>query len=297
MECNKVMKEATTSTSQSWAARIMLTPHWKEPLFETKWAATSTSLSWAMSYKTGKASLRGILITSYAHLWKNIRRGWRKFSSHTKFEVKNGSKIRFWHYLWCGNIALKETFSIACAKDASITTHWELFLIPINGIWALLEVDVFTSMMFYSTRVRRKSENKMWWSPPKEGLFDDRSFYSALAYREGFRFRFPWKSFWRTKVPLRVAFFAWLAAQRRILIIDNLRKRHAIMVNRFCMFKRNGETMDHLLFYCEVAYVIWNVFSNRFRLSWVMPRQHSECWCVEDNVFVSFMVSMNGNEW
>jgi hypothetical protein len=106
-------------------------------------------------------------------------------------------------------------------------------------------------------------------------MFEDRSFYSALAYREGFRF--PWNSFWRTKVPLRVTFFAWLAAQRRILTMDNLRKQHVIVVNRFCMFKRNEETVDHLLLYCEVAYVIWNVFSNRFRLSWVMPRQHSEC--------------------
>jgi hypothetical protein len=34
-------------------------------------------------------------------LRKNIRRGWGKFSSHTKFEVGDGSKIRFWPDLWC----------------------------------------------------------------------------------------------------------------------------------------------------------------------------------------------------
>jgi hypothetical protein len=28
-------------------------------------------------------------------LWKNIRRGWRKFCSHTRFEVKDGSKVTF----------------------------------------------------------------------------------------------------------------------------------------------------------------------------------------------------------
>ena len=28
-------------------------------------------------------------------LWKNIRRSWEKLSSHSKFEVSNGSKIIF----------------------------------------------------------------------------------------------------------------------------------------------------------------------------------------------------------
>ena len=29
-------------------------------------------------------------------LWKNIRRGWRLFFSHTRFELRDGSNIRFW---------------------------------------------------------------------------------------------------------------------------------------------------------------------------------------------------------
>jgi hypothetical protein len=30
-------------------------------------------------------------------LWKNIMRGWGKFCNHTRFEVVDGSKVRFWH--------------------------------------------------------------------------------------------------------------------------------------------------------------------------------------------------------
>jgi hypothetical protein len=60
-------------------------------------------------------------------LCKNIRRGWGKFCSHTRFEVRNGSKFRLWHGLWCGDMALKEAFpvlfGIACAKDASVVAH------------------------------------------------------------------------------------------------------------------------------------------------------------------------------
>jgi hypothetical protein len=38
-------------------------------------------------------------------------------------------------------------------------------------------------------------------------------------------FRFPWKSVWRTKVPLMVAL-------EKILTIDNLKKQPVIVINR-----------------------------------------------------------------
>ena len=44
------------------------------------------------------------------------------------------------------------------------------------------------------------------------------------------------------------------------------------MGDRYCMCMRNGESMDHFHFYCNVAYTIWIAFFSRFELSWVMPR-------------------------
>ena len=61
-------------------------------------------------------------------------------------------------------------------------------------------------------------------------------------------FRFPWKSDWRIKVPL-------IMALEKILTIDNLRKQPVIVVDRYCMCKKNGETIDHLL-HCEVICAI-----------------------------------------
>jgi hypothetical protein len=63
------------------------------------------------------------------YLWKNIRRGWEKFCSHTGFEGRDGSDVRFWHDLWYVDTALKEAFlflfGIVCAKDASIAALME----------------------------------------------------------------------------------------------------------------------------------------------------------------------------
>jgi hypothetical protein len=53
--------------------------------------------------------------------------------------------------------------------------------------------------------------------------------------------------------------------------MDNIRKRHVIVIDRCCMCKRNVEFVDHLLLHCEVACALWNAFFSHFGLSCVMP--------------------------
>lgn len=107
-------------------------------------------------------------------LWKNIRRSWKMIFSHTRFEMGDGSKIRFWHDVWHGEKALKEAFlnlySSACVKDASVAVQlelssgslqWNISFIKATHDW---EVDVFTSFfnLLYSYRMRREGEDKLW---------------------------------------------------------------------------------------------------------------------------------------
>ena len=99
-------------------------------------------------------------------LWKNIKRAWGIFSSHTKFEVRDGYKVRFWHNLLCGNKALKEAFpylyGIACAKDASVSTYLELYVgsnqwnISFARVVLDQEMNVFALIfnLLYSVRMK-----------------------------------------------------------------------------------------------------------------------------------------------
>jgi hypothetical protein len=63
-------------------------------------------------------------------VWKNIRKGWISFSRFTRFVVGYGSKISFWHDLWCRDTTLKEAFpalfGIARLKDAVVADNLEL---------------------------------------------------------------------------------------------------------------------------------------------------------------------------
>jgi len=85
------------------------------------------------------------------------------------------------------------------------------------------EMDLFTSFfMLYSVRVRCGDEDRLHWVPSRRGLFNFRCYYIVLVPRD--YTHFPWSSIWQNKVPLRVAFFAWSAALRKILTMDNLMK-------------------------------------------------------------------------
>jgi len=141
------------------------------------------------------------------------------------------------------------------------------------------EVDVLASFftLLYSIKLDRGGEDKLWWSPSRKGKFNVRFFYHTLTHKE--TIHFPWKSIWRTNAPLKVDFFAWAAALGKILTLDNLKKRRVI--DRCCMCKKNGESVDHLLLHCEVACVLWNAIFSCFSLSWVMPRRVVDffaCW-------------------
>jgi hypothetical protein len=70
-----------------------------------------------------------------------------------------------------------------------------------------------------------------------------------------------------------VVFFAWSAVLCKILTVDNLRKRYIIIVDRCCLCKRNGESVDCLLLHCNAASSLWNTLFTLFGMSWVMPRR------------------------
>jgi hypothetical protein len=71
-------------------------------------------------------------------LWKNIRKGWSLFNSHTRFILGNGSRIRFWDDVWCGEMPLKEAFpglyDIAC-DPSLLSWYLSCLFLEFPGWW------------------------------------------------------------------------------------------------------------------------------------------------------------------
>ena len=66
-----------------------------------------------------------------------------------------------------------------------------------------------------------------------------------------------------------------------ILTIDNLRKWTILILDWCCMCKRNGESVDHLLIHCPLAFDLWCMVFTLFGIHWVMLKTVVEllaCW-------------------
>ena len=191
-------------------------------------------------------------------LWKTISSGWFTFSCYVQFQIGEGTRVKFWHDVWCGDNPLStcflDLFRISNDKEAYVVDliqfsngvfFWDLeFLREIHDRESY-SLSVFWNVI-YKVSLRGIGEDKMRWTPAKSKGFEVSSYYQALL---GVCTQsFPWRSIWKQKVPSRVAFFVWIADLGTILTIDNLCKKKVLILDWCYMCKSNGELVDHLYY-------------------------------------------------
>lgn len=115
-----------------------------------------------------------------------------------------GTKICFWHDVWCGAQSLKtcftDLFSISHFKDVVVVDHLEFSSVShqcnINFLRAAhnWETNHFTSLftLLYSFRVGQGGEDRLCWIPSKKRVFDAKSHYKVLLPYDNTHF--PWRS-------------------------------------------------------------------------------------------------------
>uniref|UniRef100_A0A2N9HTX3 Reverse transcriptase zinc-binding domain-containing protein n=1 Tax=Fagus sylvatica TaxID=28930 RepID=A0A2N9HTX3_FAGSY len=175
---------------------------------------------------------------------------------------------------WCSELgkgpyggAFPELFVISGDREASVDDimsfpngilHWDIRFSRNVHDWELESLSSFMELI-YSIALKGEGDNKLGWRHNPNKGFSVKEYYRCLNMVSFDPF--PWKSIWKAKVPPRVAFFSWTAALGRLLTIDNLRKRHLILVDWCCMCKRSGESVDHLLLHCPMAWELWAVMA------------------------------------
>jgi hypothetical protein len=146
-------------------------------------------------------------------LWKDISIGWQLFKSHIRFDLGDGTKIRFWEDVWSGDrplkVAFPRLFNIANFKEASIVDNversndaiqWNFQFTRLIHDW---EVEVLAAFYrsLYSCKLREDGKDKLWWVPSRKGDFEVKSFYHTILAHGPISFL--WKSIWRSKAPPR----------------------------------------------------------------------------------------------
>ena len=125
-------------------------------------------------------------------VWKYTRREWEGFSKFVRYEVADGTKVWFWHDVWCGEQPLKfsfsELFTISLDKDAWVVDHlqfhngnihWNIVFIGSVHDWKGEVVFVFFELD--SQRVRQGSEDTICWIPSKRKSFEVKFYYQVLS--------------------------------------------------------------------------------------------------------------------
>jgi hypothetical protein len=180
-----------------------------------------------------------------------------------------------------------ELFRLAHLPEASVAAlmrlqgssiHWDVIFTKAVQDWEM-ESMVSIMVIIYSCPTFRGGLDSLGWCLSRSKKFEVKSYYKALI--QSAQSPFPWRSFWKVKVPTRIAFFTWNAALGKILTIDNLGKRKVIITDWCCMCKRGGESVSHLLLHCPVSQELWGLVFALFWVSWVMPQDVEDllaCW-------------------
>jgi hypothetical protein len=224
-------------------------------------------------------------------LWKTISKGWDLFNKFISFEIGDGSKVSFWHDVWCGDRPLKEMypdlFAISCSPDSLVADllschndipHWDLTFVRNIQDWESDSLLALLELLYANLKIGIR-EDTIYWGLAKNKCFTLSSYYKALSGTS--HVSFPSKIIWKSRAPPRVAFFVWTAALGKIMTIDNLQKRHVLIMDWCCMCKKGGEIVDHLLLHCPFAWELWSMVFDLFGVLWVMPRSIVEmldCW-------------------
>ena len=220
-------------------------------------------------------------------LWRHIISAWMNFSKLHLFDAGDGTRVKFWKHVWCGDRTLQEAFPelycISRTKDSSVAEvmccssgriHWAAKFRRPPQDWEQESFDLFMDMV-YSSKVRGLGPDWVCWKPARSRVFEARGFY--LSFYPPTLLSFPWRMIWQSKVPPRVVFFSWSASLGKILTTDNLRKRRVLVLDWCYMCKNCGEPVDHLLLHCPIACELWSLVFCLFGIHWLCLTRLLSC--------------------
>ncbi|KAL4383394.1 hypothetical protein GQ457_15G018290 [Hibiscus cannabinus] len=224
-------------------------------------------------------------------IWNNIVKSFEKedtigvcLRNNFKFQVGDGSSIRFWFECWLLDTPLKDSFprifAICISKQGTIAEFGR----KDNGVWTWdiplrrslfdWEIEQWNSLLVLLQGYRANNFEIDWvrWEGAGDGKYSVKSLVNkciVLSSSEA-----DWGSLlWRGIPPPKVEVFTWLAIRQRIPVRVELVAR-GLMTSNNSLCPLCGlfpEDTYHLLFNCEVAWSIWMRCAALWGLVFVFP--------------------------
>lgn len=205
-----------------------------------------------------------------SHLWFGLMKAKYDFLRLGKFNLGDGSQVRFWEDTWYNNIPFCELYpnlyNIVRKKSATVSkvlgsnplnVAFRRSLVGNNLIaWHQLVATVMNTQLMDRRDIFR-------WSLSQDGRFTVSSMYKMLIAPNVTRHK---HIIWKLKIPLKIKIFMWYLVKGVVLTKDNLAKQqwNGSLKCAFCDF---DESINHLLFDCQMSRFIWRIVQISFNIS------------------------------
>ena len=165
------------------------------------------------------------------------------------FNIKDGSKTRFWDDIWGGQVSFKDKYPslYKIVRHPHATVASVLATRPLNLSFRRALVD--NKLIEWQNLVAQIAQFQLVggsdtfrWNLTKLGSFTVRSLYLHYLDRQP---SFRHKMIWKLKIPLKIKIFFWILQRGILLTKDNLAKKNWTGSQKYCGCNSN-ETIEHL---------------------------------------------------
>ena len=171
--------------------------------------------------------------------------------------VDGQSKIYSLQYIYKSRNYFGKNFYLADVMSfPNQRLFWDLRFYREPQDWEIEQFDIFWNLI-HSMTFTSERQDKLCQKSTKNKGFKVSEFYLSLFSTPDNLFL--WKLVWRSNIPPRVAFFSWIATLGKILTLDRLWNKGVPVMDWCYMCKRSGESVNHLLLYCPIAFELWSM--------------------------------------
>jgi hypothetical protein len=204
-----------------------------------------------------------------SQFWAGLLKVKDEFLSMGRFDLGDGTQVRFWEDSWITPRPLKTIFpalyNIVRKKSASVRTV--LSTTPLNVAFrrSLMgpNLQAWHNVVLMVAHVHLTNQrDRFVWGLHQNGLFLVNSMYRASLSVQALPYN---NLIWKLKLPLKVKVFMWYLYKGVILTKDNLARRQW-QGDTKCCFCSSEESIQHLLFDCHYAKFIWRLVHISFNL-------------------------------
>ena len=206
-----------------------------------------------------------------SQFWQGLQKVKHLFKWGANFTVGRGNNCSFWHDCWLHEVPLKiyyeDLYRMVSHPGCVVGDCWvdQDWVVQFRRALSSEEFQRWT-MLYDELQLFSIDENipdKVSWALDKTKMFTTKSLYRFLSNR-GMPSRVA-GIIWKCKVPLKIKFFLWQTFNNKLPVGLSLLRRGWKGDGKCCLCGVL-ETINHILFYCVLAKLIWAIIREVFCL-------------------------------